>query len=246
MKKLLLSLIFLSILLGACSSNKIFESMPVAEKMKTGNELFDRKKYSKAIPYYTAVAFEKNSAYTAEAQAKIAECYFRQNKFIDAIFEYEELIRIFPDYEDISLAYFQIGVCHFERSLSPHYSQEETNSAIAAFEIFIEKFPFDRKKTEAIEYINKCHFKLLEKKYYNGYAYFKAFDYSAALMYFDEIIELGNINDLDKNSIYYSSRIYIVRKDKENAFKMSEKLNERYPNSKEVQKINNLIAKKFK
>ncbi len=245
MKKIVLSLILLSILLGACSSNKIFESMSVAEKMKTGNELFDRKKYNKAIPYYTAVAFERNSAYTAEAQAQIAECYFRQNKFIDAIFEYEELIRIFPDYEDINLAYFQIGVCHFERSLSPHYSQEETSSATASFERFIEKFPFDRKKAEAIEYINKCHFKLLEKKYYNGYAYFKMYDYSAALLYFDEIIELGNINELDKMSIYYSAKIYIVRKDKDNALKMSEKLNERYPNSKEAHKINNLIEKKF-
>ncbi|HHE37525.1 MAG TPA: outer membrane protein assembly factor BamD [Candidatus Cloacimonetes bacterium] len=245
MKKIVFPLIFLILLLGACSSNKAFDAMPVAEKMRIGNELFGRKKYNKAIPYYTAVAFEKNSAYTAEAQARIADCYFNQNKFIDAIFEYEELIRIFPDYEDINLAYFQIGVCHFERSLSPHYSQEETNSAIASFERFIEKFPFDHKKSEAIEYINKCHYKLLEKKYYNGYAYYKMYDYSAALMYFDEIIELGNINELDKKSLYYAARIYIVRKDKDNALKMSEKINARYPDSKEAHKINKLVEKKF-
>ncbi len=245
MRKLVFFLLLITIILGACSSNKTLENMPVEEKMKIGNELFARKKYNRAIPYYTDVAFERNSSYTAEAQTRIADCYFRQNKFIDAIFEYEELIRLFPDYDSIDHAYFRIGVCHFERSLSPHYSQEETNSAIAAFEIFIEKFPFSQQKTEAIEYINKCHYKLLEKKYYGGYAYYKMYDYSAALIYFDEIIKLGNINEIDKNSLYYAAKIYIVRKDKDNALKISEKLNTRYPDSKETHKINNLVEKKF-
>ena len=111
------------------------------------------------------MAFERYSAFTAEAQMKLADCYFLQNDFTEARFEYEEVIRLYKEYEEIGKAYFQIGVCYWEESLSPQYTQTETNLAISAFETFLEKFPTDKRKNEAIDYINKCRYKLLTKKY---------------------------------------------------------------------------------
>jgi outer membrane protein assembly factor BamD len=244
--KKIVIVVLIAIMLGACSSNKINKQMPVAKKMELADDFFARKKYHKAIPYYTDVAFERNSTYTAEAQLKLADCYFNQNKFTEARFEYEELIRLFNDAKEINRAYFQIGICYWEESLSPHYTQEETRNAILAFETFLAKFPFDELKQDAIGYIQKCHKKLIQKKYYNGYAYYKMNDYPAAFMYFDEILELENIGEVDKLSRYYEARMYIVRKDKNNAMNVAEKLNEFYPNSKETNKINKLIKKKFK
>lgn len=244
--KKIFALVLIAVVLASCSSNKINKQLPVAKKMELADEFFARKKYHKAIPYYTDVAFERNSTYTADAQMKLADCYFLQNKFTEARFEYEEMIRLFSDARDISRAYFQVGVCYFEDSLSPHYTQEETRNAITAFTTFIEKFPFDERKQEAIEYIQKCQKKLIKKKYYNGYTYYKMNDYPAAFMYFDEIIELGNLNEIDKMSLYYEARMYIVRKDRNNTERIAEALNARYPDSKETAKINKLIKKKFK
>ena len=226
-----------------CSKNKLYNNLPVVEKMKIADEFFDRGKYHKAVTLYSDIAFERNSILTAEAQMKLAECYFLQNNFMDARFELEEMIRLFPDYENISNAYFKIGICFYEESLSPHYTQEETERAIDAFEIFLEKFPFAENRDKAVEYIQKCHYTLLKKKYYNGYSYYKLYDYSSALMYFDEIIELGNLDKLDKMSLFYSTKIYINRKDKENALKTAGTLSIRYPNSKEAEKINKLLKK---
>ncbi len=239
-------LIFLSLLiiiLFGCSKNKLYKDLPAADKMKIANEFFDRGKYHKAVPIYSDIAFERNSIFTAEAQMKLAECYFQQNKFMDARFELEEIIRLFPDYENISNAYFKIGICFYEESLNPHYTQEETERAIDAFEIFLEKFPFAENRDKAVEFIQKCHYKLLKKKYYSGYAYYKLYDYSSALMYFDEIIELGNLDKLDKMSLFYSTKIFINRKDKENALKTAGTLSMRYPDSKEAEKINKLLKK---
>jgi len=236
-------LFLLIIFMFGCSKNKLYQNLPVAEKMKIANAFFDRGKYHKAIPLYSDIAFERNSILTAEAQMKLAECYFLQNKFMDARFELEEMIRLFPDYENISNAYYKIGICFYEESLNPHYTQEETERAIDAFEIFLEKFPFAENRDKAVEFIQKCHYKLLKKKYNNGYAYYKLYDYSSALMYFNEIIELGNQDKLDRMSLFYSTKIYIFRKNNENALKTAGALSMRYPDSKEVEKINKLLKK---
>jgi len=242
MKKLIF-LSLLGIVLLSCSANKISKEIPVEKKMQQGNEYFQKGKYNRAIPYFIDVVYERNAAFTVEAQEKLADCYFNLHKYSDARFEYQELIRLFPDYKDIGKAYFRIGVCHFKESLSPPYTQEATQNAIDAFRTFIEKFPFDERKQKAIEYIQKCQYKLLEKKFENGVTYFKLYDYSAALMYFDEIIALGNRNELDLKSFYYSAKIYYKRKDWQNMRKYGEKLFERYPDSKEAKKIKSLLRK---
>jgi outer membrane protein assembly factor BamD len=242
MKKLILAIIVVGVL-TACSSNKAMKKMTVDQKMARGNELFELKKYNKAIPFFTDVAFERNSAFTAEAQMKLADSYFKQNKFLEARFEYEEVIRLFKEYAEINRAYFQVGVCYFEESLSPHYTQIETNMSISSFETYLEKFPKDSKRNDAIDYINKCHYKLLEKKYLNGYTYYRISDYSAALMYFDELTELGNTDKIDKNSLYYSAQIHIKRKDSIKAEKLVTKLTQKYPDSKEAKKITKAFTK---
>jgi outer membrane protein assembly factor BamD len=242
MKKILFVSLILIVLIG-CSKNQLTREMPVEDKMNIAEELFDQGKYHKAIPYYTNIVLDRNSIYTAKAQMKLGDCYFYQDNFLEARFEYEELIRLFKNYEDISKAYFNIGVCYFEESLSPHYTQEETEKAIISFETFIEKFPFDERIDEALDYLEKCEYKLLEKKYNNGYAYFKMYDYSSALLYFDEITALNIIDKIDKMSLFYSGRIYIARKDKANALLIVDKMNTRYPDSKETKKINNLFKK---
>lgn len=239
-------LILAVILLFGCSSNKVSKLIPLEKKMQIADDFFEREKYHKAIPYYESVALERNSLLSSQAQLKLADCYFKQNKFMDALLQYETLIKLYNDAEEINRAYFQVGICYWEESMNAHYTQEETYNAIDAFETFLEKFPFDERKMEAIEYIQKCHYKILKKKYYNGYAYYKMWDYPAALLYFDEIIELGNNDEIDKLSLYHAARIYITRKDKANTTLMLEKLNTKYPESKETAKINKLIQQKLK
>ncbi len=242
MKNILILIIVMLALFG-CSSNKASKMISVEKKMDIANDFFENEKYNKAIPYFSEVVFERNSIYTPTAQMKLADCYFKQNKFTEARFEYEELIRLFADYKDIGRAYFQLGICYFNESPSPHYSQDETHRAIAAFETFIEKFPFDNLKKDAIDYIQQCRYKLLMKKYYNGYAYYKLYDYSGALMYFDEIIELGNSNEPDRMSLYYATKIYLEREDHLNAKLTGQKLISRYPQTEEAEKITTELEK---
>lgn len=211
--------------------------MSPGEAKIIGDKFFAQGKYKKAMPYYQKIVNESNTILLADAQLRLADCFYFRKEYIDARFEYEEFIRQFSDHPQVAYAFFQIGICFYNLSLDAHYDQDETFSAIDAFTEYIDRFPFHEKKNEAVQYIKDCRYKLLEKKYYNGYAYYNMSDFPAALLYFDEIIALNNFDELDKKAIYYSAKMYLYRKDLENTDIMLAKLTEKYPDAKETKNI---------
>ncbi|MDD4310334.1 MAG: outer membrane protein assembly factor BamD [Candidatus Cloacimonetes bacterium] len=235
MRRYLIIILILLAGFTACSKNRTPESSET--KLKKADELFAKKKYARAATIYDEISFERKSAATAYATLQQAERYFATNKFADARSKYEQFIASFPDHQRVNHAYFQVGVCLYEESLPPQYDQDETIRSIEAFRLFIEKFPTDTKYTSALDYIRKCQYKMLEKTYMNGYIHFKMKDYSAALMYFDEIIILGNNDKLDRKSLYYSAKLHLHQKNRDKAEASFELLKSRYPSSKETKKI---------
>lgn len=230
----------LLLILAGCAHNKT--EITLDSKMTQANDLFGRRKYAKAALLYDDVSFERKSSNAPIALMRLAECYYKMHKFTDARLKYILMTTSYPDYVDIDTAYFRIGVCYYEESQAAQYDQTETAQSIDAFRIFIDKFPASENYLKAIDYIRKAQYKLIQKKYYNGYIYYKMKDYSSALMYFKDIINLSNQDILDRKSLYYAIKISLIHKNSSDAESFWQRLNLRYPESKEVRKL----AKYFK
>ncbi|MDD3524707.1 MAG: outer membrane protein assembly factor BamD [Candidatus Cloacimonadaceae bacterium] len=226
--------------LGACSSNKT--ELSTEARLQQADQYYANGKYAKAAVIYDDISFERKSAATAYATLRLADSYFAMNKFIDARLKYQQFIDGFPDHTNVSDAYYRVAVCFFEESLKPAYDQDKTLSAIDAFRNFIERFPSDSRFQSALEFIRRSQYKLIEKKYQNGYIYYKMKDYSAALMYFDEVVALGNTDSLDRRSLYYSALLHLHQENMDAARASYEKLVSKYPGSKEAGKL----ERKFK
>lgn len=231
----ILLLLILILMLTACAKNKV--ELSLDNKLAKANELFAKKKYAKAALLYDDISFEKKSSGSTVALMRLAECYYKMHKFTDARLKYTQMTTSYPDFKDIETAYFRIGECYYEESLTPQYEQTETIQSIEAFRIFIDKFPNSAMFNDAVTYIRKGQQKLLQKKYYNGFIYYRMKDYSSALMYFKEITDLGNQDDLDKKATYYSIKIHIAQKNSEAANAAWDKIRNNYPNSKEVKRL---------
>jgi len=238
---ILIPILILSALLSACAKDASFQSSE--EKLAKADELFARKKFTRAAELYGDVFFERSSGSTAYALMRQADSYFAINRFADARAAYEEFINTFPQHQDVSTAFFQSALCMLEESLPAQYDQAETVAAIAAFRKFIEKFPGDERYQLAIEKIRLAQNKLIQKRYQNGYISFKMKDYSAALMYFKEVTELGNTNTADRMSLYYSAIISQRQNNMEDALSFYELLKEKYPKSKEAAKLGKRFPK---
>jgi outer membrane protein assembly factor BamD len=227
------------IMLAACSHNKV--ELTPENKMAQADALYGKKKYARAAELYDAISFEKKSAQSAVALMKLADSYYYMNKFTDARLKYTQMTNTYPDFTDIETAFFRIGECYYEESLPSQYDQTETGQCIESMRAFIDKFPNSKYFLQAVELIRKAQYKLIEKKYYNGYTYFRMHDYSSALMYFREIIDLGNTNDLDRKALYYATRISLYHKNQDAVNEFLQKMRERYPDSKELKKLQRLL-----
>jgi outer membrane protein assembly factor BamD len=235
MRRYLIILVLILLVFGACSKNKVELSSDA--KLALADQYYANEKYSKAANLYDEISFERKSAATAYATLRLADSYFAMNKFTDARLKYQQFIDGFPDHTNVADAYYRQALCLFEESLKPAYDQNETIAAIEAFRSFIERYPNDGRFDSALEYIRRAQYKLIEKKYQNGYIYYKMKDYSAALMYFDEVIALGNTDSLDRKSLYYSALLHLHQENLEAANSAYTRLKTRYPGSKEAQKL---------
>ena len=229
----------MALVLTSCSKNKTIARLPSEVKWQTAENYFNRGRYTRAMPYYQQLVFEKSSVYTADAQFKLGECYFRRKSkenLVDAIFEYQEMLRLFPEHRLAPDAQFRIGEAYAMLSLSPEFTQDESERAIENFTRFIEKYPQDSRVAEAYRHIANMQLKIIEKKFLTGYIYFKMKDYPASQHYLNEIISLGNRNELEKKSVFYNAIIHIERREKSEAIAAIEHLDRHFPNSRETKR----------
>jgi outer membrane protein assembly factor BamD len=233
-KHLLLGIIVL-ILIAACAQNQ--QVLTPQEKLAQADELFSRGKYSRAVDMYADLYFSRSVSSLPHVLMRQAECYFRVNRFSDARAVYEEFIETFPNNADISTAYFRTAQCLFEESYSAQYDQTETIHSIDAFKKFVEKYPTDPRYNQAVGYIQKAQYKLIDKKFQTGYIYYKMKDYSSALMYFKEITVLGNSDSLDRKAQYYTTLLLYKQNLMDEARESYQTLKSKYPGSKENQKL---------
>ena len=213
-----------------------------AARLAKADELYELGKYTRAADLYGDVYFERQSASSARALLRQADCLFKANKFAEARLLYQEFSDSFPTHAEVYTAVFRYAVCLFEESLGPQYDQTETIQSIDAFRRFLEKYPKSERYADAIDYIQKAQYKLIEKRFRTGYIYYKMRDYSSALMYFKEVAELGNTDRLDRESLYYSALLLYKQKLKDQAAVEYDRLKTKYPDSKEATKL----AKYFK
>ncbi|MCB5247527.1 MAG: outer membrane protein assembly factor BamD [Candidatus Cloacimonetes bacterium] len=223
------------LLLGACAQNQT--PLTTEEKLAKADELYERGKYDRAAELYGDVYFERQSASSARALLRQADSYFKTNKFAEARLSYQEFSESFPTHPDVSTAVFRYAVCLYEESLGPQYDQTETLQAIDAFRRFIDKYPNSERYADAVGYIQKAQYKLIEKKYLTGYIYYKMKDYSSALMYFKEVTDLGNTDRLDREALYYSALLLYKQDLADQARAEYDRLVAKYPGSKEAKKL---------
>lgn len=140
-----------------------------------GQEALDDGDYLEAIRHFTQV---KNkyaySKYAALAELRIADAYYNQDKFVEAIDGYRRFMNGRPNHREVPYAMWRIAASYYEQLPSdfflfpPPYEKDlnSTRDALRALQAFIERFPEHEKVPAAKERILACRRALADHELY--------------------------------------------------------------------------------
>ncbi|MEL6676384.1 MAG: outer membrane protein assembly factor BamD [Bacteroidota bacterium] len=162
----------------------------IAEKDSAAYYFYNREDYEKA-----AFIFEElQGAYRGQPRAKevllrYAYCKYNVGFYVVSAYQFEQYAKQYPNDERTPEALFQVAYCYYLES-APHYlDQSFTIKAINQFQLFINRFPFDKRVDQCSELMTELRERLARKAFENANLYFKVENYKAALTAFEAMTQ---------------------------------------------------------
>jgi outer membrane protein assembly factor BamD len=186
----LLTAVLTAAVMGCGGAGLKSKSLSPQDQFEHAKQVFDRKDYFKAKNLFTILVLNNPAGQTFESsQFYLAESEFGLKEYINAIAEYEKLIKSMPQSAFVDDARYKIGMAYFK--LSPGYGldQDYTTKAIAQFQQFIEDHPDSELLPEAEKRLLECRTKLAKKEFKTGELYTKMGYWKAALVSLDAVLE---------------------------------------------------------
>lgn len=159
-------------------------------KIKLANQLFEKKKYEKAIPIYEQLlTVLKGQKSVDDIYYKYAQSHYLNGSYELAAFYLRSFYNTYPSSEYAEQASFDEAMCYLKQS--PRFSLEQvsTQKAIDAFQDFVNRYPKSTKMEQANAKIDELRAKLRKKAYESAYLYYKIGEYHAASVALDNFIK---------------------------------------------------------
>ena len=153
--RILLALcVALALAAGGCAASKkdALADLPSAEELyQEGIDLteggvrlwgLDMTDYEKAIDRFQDVVDNyPYSPYAVLAELRIADSYFAQRRWDEALSYYREFSELHPNHEKVPYTIFRSALCHHEQSHDPERDQTATREALTLLGVLIERYP---------------------------------------------------------------------------------------------------------
>ncbi|MGB8992169.1 MAG: outer membrane protein assembly factor BamD [Desulfobaccales bacterium] len=123
------------------------------------------------------------------AQIKIADAYFYNKKYDEAVQAYREFEKLHPTNKGVSYCVFREGQCYYRQRSTIDRDQTSTRRAIAEFMRLKQKFPHSEYIARADKYLARCRQDLAEHEFYVAEFYYNTKRYQAALDRYQGLIQ---------------------------------------------------------
>jgi outer membrane protein assembly factor BamD len=236
--------------LSACSlpSFSLFSSSskadPTAEALyDEGMRAFDDKKYVRAIDNFSKIRTDHPfSPLVTQVDLKIADAYYLNQQFPEAINAFKEFQTMHPSNENIPFVILRLGQAHFDQFTSTDRDQKNTEIAKGYFETVLSKYPNSPQAAQAREKLAKCLDYLAEHEFNVAHFYYQQEKYPAARDRFEEIVRKYKDTPTAVKSLFYLGESYRNEKNAVRAALAYEALIQHYPQSKFAAEANSQLA----
>jgi outer membrane protein assembly factor BamD len=207
---------------------------PTAEALfAEGSRYLNEKKYARAID----VLQKLKSGYPfspllTETELKVADAYYLNQQYPEAITAFKEFQSLHPTNENIPFVILRLGQAHLNQFTSADRDQKNTEIAKGYFETVITNHPKSPHAPEAAEKLAKCVQYLSEHEFNVAIFYHQQEKYPAARDRFEEIVRKYKGTPTAIKSLYYLGESYRKEKNWLKASLAYEALVQHYPETK--------------
>jgi outer membrane protein assembly factor BamD len=200
--------------LGCSSKTPVFEDPPPAEELY--EEGLDRLKgrrifgvrvwtnYTDAIEsFQTIIDNYPFSDYAVQAELRIADAYFDDGRYDEALSYYRDFADLHPQDERVPYTILRAALCHYEQIRSVNRDQTPTREALVYLERLIRQHPYAPETREGEELLRQLRGRLARNVMEIGDFYRARDEYQSAAERYRELLNQYPGLGMDADALYW-------------------------------------------
>jgi outer membrane protein assembly factor BamD len=238
---------------GCKSPLPTFEEAPPADELYAqGLEILEGRRFLRIIPWVnhgkaieTFQAIIDNypySDYAVLAELKIADAYFADGKYEEALSYYRDFSDLHPQHPEVAYTIWRSALCHEKRKRAPNRDQTATRDAIVYLDRLLLKYPYSEYAAEGEDLWRSLRRQLAKNVVGIGDFYMKREEYESAAeryrMLLNEYPGLG----FDAATLYKLGVCYWEMNRKEEAERIFQSIVQNFESNEYVAKAEERIA----
>ncbi len=200
------------------------------ESFNKANELIKEKKFEEARGVLETIKTKDTSQnYAILARLRIADTYFEDESYDEAVVEYESFLDLYPHHKYASYAQYRLAICFFERIKTVDIGYSWAKRALDEFEKLQIRYPRNPYMDIIDNRIKECLNILAEYEFYVGNFYYKKGSYNAAIGRFKGMVQNYPETSKVPEALYYTGLSYEKLGQRDEAINNLTVLIEKYP-----------------
>ena len=187
-----LAFLFLTVcLVASCSKyKKVMKEPDYGAKEKLAMELYQKKKYSRALPLFEElITIYRGTRKAEDYYYYYAYCNFGVGDFLLANYWFEYFVGTYPFSPRVEECRYMAAYCFYKDSPREPLEQTNTIKAIRELQSFIDSYPQSPKVADCNALIDELRKKLENKDYRIAVQYFNMEYYTASIVSFENILK---------------------------------------------------------
>ena len=232
MKKILITIAIMTVFAGCAAKEGPFDAAAVFSKAEENMRKEDFEKARKGYQEIQEKGADKS--YDAALMLRIADTYYGEEKYDEALVEYQAFLNFHPVHRDAVYAQYQIALCSFKQLTTIDRDPTPTRTALQEFQTLLRKYPRSVFEELAEKNVSVCLDRLSEYELYVGRFYHKKGAYKAAAGRLDGLLLAYPGSSAEKDALYYDGLSYLELNERDRARAVFETLMNKYPSMKDA------------
>ena len=206
--KTFITIIVLSFMLSSCGEfTKVLNKGTTVEQYELATKLYENGKYAKALQLFDKILPSYQGKPQMERiQYMMAHSKFENKLYLESAYYYDRFTKTYSSSSKREEAAYMAALSYYKSTSRSSLDQSDTQTAINAFQKYIDSYPESERVQEANKYIKELQYRLEKKEYDIAYQYYHTSKYKAAIVAFDNFLSDNLGTSFKEDALYYKSK----------------------------------------